>query len=61
MKKPHILLYINDISFDLTNNIRLFADDISFYVIVNQDIVEAADLTRDLDKEDKWSKQRMVI
>lgn len=49
-------LYINDISSDLINNVRLFADDTSLYVIVDQDTVEAADsLTRE--KLDKWSKQ----
>lgn len=55
------LLYINDIASDLSNNVRLFADDTSLYVIVDQDIMEAADsLTKDLDKLDKWSKKWMV-
>lgn len=34
------LLYINDISSDLTNNVRHFADDTSLYVVVDQEIVE---------------------
>jgi hypothetical protein len=38
------LLYtcINDISKNLTNGVRLFADDTSLYVIVDNDIVQAA-------------------
>lgn len=55
------LLYITDISSNSTNNVRLFASDRSLYVIVDRDIVEAADsLTRDLDKLDKLSKQWIV-
>ena len=55
------LLYINDISCDLTNNVRLFADDTSLYIVVDQDIVGAANsLTNDLGKLDRWSIQWLV-
>ena len=36
------LLYINDISTNLVNNVRLFADDTSLYVIVDKDRIGAA-------------------
>ena len=52
------LSYINDISCDLTNNVRLFADVTSLYIVVDQDIVgDANSLTNDLGKLDRWSKQ----
>ena len=48
------LLYINEISCDITNYVSLFADDTSLY-IVDQDIVGAANpLTNDLGKLDRW-------
>ena len=50
------LLYINDMPKDVSNNIRLFADDTSLYVIVDNDMKTAANsLTIDLDKISKWS------
>ena len=40
----------------LTNNVRLFADDTSLFIVVDQDIVGAANsLTNDLGKLDRWS------
>ena len=55
------LLIINDISCDITNNVRLFADDISLYIVVDQDIVGAANPhTNDLGKLDRWSIQWIV-
>ena len=55
------LLYIDDTSCDLTNNVRLFADDTSLYIVVDQDIVGADNsLTIDLGKLDRWSIQWLV-
>ena len=55
------LLYINEISCDITNYVRLFADDTSLYIVVDQDIVGAANsLTNDLGKLDRWSIQWVV-
>ena len=53
-----MFLYINDISTNEVNNVRLFADDTSLYVIVDKDRIGAANsLTSDLDQLDQWSKQ----
>jgi hypothetical protein len=43
------LVYINDIVKDINNDIRLFADDTSLFVVVENDHAVAADpLTEDL-------------
>ena len=50
-----ILLYINDIADNLINNIRLFADDTSLFIVVDNDPnVAAMSLTSDLDEIDIW-------
>lgn len=50
------LLYINDISNNLVNNTRLFADDNSLFIVVDNDVNTAAfSLTADLDKIDTWA------
>ena len=52
------LLYINDISTNLVNNVRLFDNDTSLYVIVVNGRNGAANsLTSDLDQLDQWSNQ----
>jgi hypothetical protein len=50
-------IYINDIVDDLDCNIKLFADDTSFYVIVDeQNYIQAADmLSTDLSHIHSWS------
>ena len=45
-----ILLYINDIVLDIGSNIRLFADDTSFFIIVDNPVAAANCLNNDLDK-----------
>ena len=42
------LLYINDIVIDIGSNIRLFADDTSLYIIVEDPVVAANCLNSDL-------------
>lgn len=46
------LVYINDITLNLENQIRLFADDTSLFVIVDSDTMgPAISLTNDLEKK----------
>ena len=54
------LIYINDIVNNLTSNARLFADDTSLYVLVNNPNEAAVKLNDDLLKIDSWSKQWLV-
>ena len=55
------LFYINDILTNLVNNVRLFPDDVSLYIIVDKDRIGATNsLTSDLDQLDQWSKQCVV-
>ena len=54
------LIYINDIVNNLTSNARLFADDTSLYVLVNNPNEAAVKLKEDLLKIDSWSKQWLV-
>ena len=54
------LLYINDIVMDIGSNIRLFADDTSVYIIVDDPVAAAELLNLDLDKITKWAKEWLV-
>lgn len=57
------LLYTNDIFDDLSNNIRLFADDTctSLYAVIDNDVTSMTQsLTNDLERIDKWSKKSVV-
>ena len=49
-------LYINDIVKDIGSNIRLFADDTSSYIIVENPEVAADILNTDLAKMSAWAK-----
>ena len=44
------LIYINDIVHELGSNIRLFADDTSLYIIVDNPVNAALQLNADLQK-----------
>lgn len=51
------LLYINDITDNLSTNIKLFADDTSLYVIIDENPAQAAQaLTTDLSNISEWAK-----
>ena len=57
------LIYINDIVDDVDCNIKLFADDTSLYVIVDeQNYIQAADmLSTDLSHIHNWSHNYWAI
>ena len=54
------LLYINDIVENINSSIRLFADDTSLYIIVDDPIQAAEQLNSDLEKVNRWAKQWLV-
>ena len=54
------LLYINDIVQDIGSNIRLFADDTSLSLIVENPDTAAATLNSDLEKVTQWAKTWLV-
>ena len=49
------LVYINDIVTDIGSNIRLFADDTSLYIVVDNPLVAAETLNADLEKISRWA------
>ena len=55
------LIYINDIVNDIHANIRLFADDTSLYIIVDEPIQASTVLNTDLTKIITWSKTWLVL
>lgn len=54
------LLYINDIVKDIGSNIRLFADDTSLSIVVENPVSAAQILNFDLDKIANWAKTWLV-
>ena len=54
------LLYINDIFVDINSSIRLFADDTSLYIIVDDPIQAAEQLNLDLAKIHRWAEKWLV-
>ncbi len=55
------LIYINDICDDLSSDSFLFADDTSFFKVVNNNILQAAKISNeDLDKINAWTKKWLV-
>ena len=54
------LVYINDIVENIHSSIRLFADDTSLYIIVDDPINAANQLNNDLDKIHSWAKTWLV-
>ena len=50
------LLYINDIVKGIQSNIRLFADDTSLFIVVENPDTAAQTLNSDLEKITKWAK-----
>ena len=54
------LLYINDIVVDINSSIRLFADDTSLYIIVDDPIQAAEQLNMDLAKIHRWAEKWLL-
>ena len=54
------LVYINDIVENIGSHIRLFADDTSLFIIVDDPITSAARLNSDLDKITRWAALWLV-
>ena len=54
------LLFINDIVTDIVSNIRLFADDTSLFIIVENPDTAAELLNLDLEKNKTWAKTWLV-
>ena len=54
------LIYINDIVEDIHCNIRLFADDTSLFIIVDDPTEAAQLLNSDMEKIDQWAKEWLV-
>ena len=51
------LIYINDLSDDLSSNPKLFADDTSLFSVVHDKNISANELTNDLPKISNWAYQ----
>ena len=54
------LIYINDIVKEINSCIRLFADDTTLYIIVDNPIASADLMNTDLDRIHSWSKFWLV-
>ena len=55
------LIYINDITENIKSNIKLFADDTSLYVTIDEDAVTATNqLNEDLSQISKWADTWLV-
>ena len=50
-------IYINDLSDDLTKNVKLFADDTSLYSVVYNMNTSTTNLNKDLNKIKSWAIQ----
>ena len=50
-------IYINNLSDDLTTNVKLFADDTSLFSIVHNMNTSATNLNNDLNKIKNWAIQ----
>ena len=54
------MIYINDIIKDIKANIKLFADDTSLFIEVDDPNIAAEVLNSDLDKIKLWADQWLV-
>ena len=54
------LIYINDIVNNIHSNTKLFADDTSLYLIVDEPIDSARQLDSDLDSIRQWAERWLV-
>ena len=49
------LMYVNDIPDNLSSNVKLFADDVSLFSIVDDPVQSGSQLNNDLKKIQKWA------
>ena len=54
------LLYINDIVLNIGSNIRLFADDTSLFIIVDDPVADATCINSDLGRITQWAATWLV-
>ena len=54
------LLYINDIVSEIGSNIRLFVDDTSLFIVVDNPVTAAGQLNIDLEKISRWATTWLV-
>ena len=54
------LIYVNDIVDIVTSNIRLYADDVTLYITIDDPIGSALTMNDDLKHIENWSKQWLV-
>ena len=54
------LVYINDIVRNIGSNIRLFADDTSLFIIVDNPVTTADSFNTDLNKISQWAATWLV-
>ena len=54
------LIYINDIVDIVRSNIKMFADDTSLYLTIDNPVTAAQTMNMDLSKIDQWSKDWLV-
>ena len=55
--KLHFLCSVNDLSDDLTTNVKLFTDDTSLFSIVHNTNTSTINLSNDLNKIKNWENQ----
>ena len=54
------LIYINDIVSDIKSNIRLFADDTTLFIVVDNPVFSSNTINCDLDTISRWADQWLV-
>ena len=56
-----LLIYINDLSDNLSSNVKLFADDTSLFSVIHDINISAGELNEDLKKISEWAFQWKMI
>ena len=60
VRRATLLIYINDIVMDIGSTVRLFADDTSLYIIVDDPVEAARCLNLDLERIHRWAERWLV-
>ena len=55
------LIYINDLSDNLSSNVKLFVDDTFLFSVIHDTDISAAELNEDLKKISEWAFQWRMI